>query len=403
MGSSSYSEYIKHWQIDSDIVFLNHGSFGALPHYVREQQTNYQNQLHRDPIKFFVRDLEPLWWKNKNLLANFLGTKSSNITLIKNATQGVNTILNNISWSPGDVVLTTNHVYGACYHNLQILSNRYKIQIDITQVPFPIHNEDEVVNAILEKVNSKTKVLLIDHVTSATGLIFPIKKIIEALKNTEIIIVVDGAHAPGMLDLNLENLKPHYYTGNCHKWMYTPNGCAFICVREDLQKDFLPNYISHYYDKPLEDEHERWSSQFFWQGTDDNTAQICITDSFDFVHQVLKMDWNSIRNANNLLLLEAREKIGNMLQIEPMAPTNMLGNLCTFPLEAAPDKPPFGFNYFSPWGKVLFEKYKIEIPIFRFQSHNPQWYFRISPQLYNHISQYEYLASAISELFKNRK
>lgn len=394
----NYSPFIKHWHIDREIVFLNHGSFGAVPAYVLEQQDVFRKQLHEDPIRYFVRTIEPIWWKNKALLASFLGTHSSNITLIKNATQGVNTILNNITLTAQDAVLITNHIYGACANNLKVLSAKQGFEIIMAEVPFPIQNEDQVVEAILNKVTKKVKVLLVDHVTSATGLVFPVEKIIQAIKGTGIQIIVDGAHAPGMLDLNLDKIDADYYTGNCHKWLFTPNGCAFIYVKDTHQQNFKPGFISHLYDKPLEDEKERWSAQFFWQGTEENTAPLCIEAAFDFVQDALQMTHEQVRLQNRSLLLQASKEICNILQIEPMAPESMLAGLCTFFLKYGPEPTPYGFNYFSPFGKALYEKYKIEVPTFRFGMSRPAWYFRISPQLYNQLEQYQYLAKAIAEI-----
>jgi isopenicillin-N epimerase len=398
MIKPTYDPFIQYWSHDRDIVFLNHGSFGAVPQYVVSRQRKLQDRWNEDPIRFLVREQEPLWWENKKMLAEFLHTKSSNIALIKNATQGINTILNNIDFEPGEEILSTNHIYGACLHNIQVLSKKKNIDIKLVEVPFPIQHEDQVTEAIISGISSKTKVVLIDHITSATGLIFPVKKIIEALKNTGIITVVDGAHAPGMVALDLEELRPHYYTGNCHKWMYTPNGSAFIYVREDCQEGFLPGYISHVHDSPLENEEERWAAQFFWQGTDDTTAQLCIKDAFYFVEHILELSWEEMRMRNRKLMLEARALIHEKLGLTPSAPEHMLGFLCTFPFIAAPEKPAYGFNYFSPIGKKLFDQYAIEIPVMRLPTNPPKWHFRISPQVYNHLSQYDYLAEALKQI-----
>lgn len=402
MTKPQYNSMIQHWQIDQNITFLNHGSFGSTPSPIIDKQNFYKKMLYANPVHFYVRQSEALWWENKALIADFLGANSHELVLIKNATQGVNTILSSIQLPKGSRVLTTNHAYGACSKALIHFAKKNGWEIDTAQIPFPIESEDQVVEAILAAIQKDTKLLMIDHITSATGIIFPIKKIADALKNSGVKILVDGAHAPGMIDLNIHDLAIDYYTGNLHKWCFMPNGAAFLWVKESNQSEIFPLQISHYHDGPLTNEKERWAAQFFWLGTEDNTQWYCFKEADAFVKQHVHGGWSGMREQNRAKLLQGKEILTKALNLPAPAPDNMLGYLFMLPLGIELQKPnAHNFNFFSPLQQRLYHQHGIEMPVYPFICDGkPTWCIRISAQLYNDISQYEYLAEVMKEEIK---
>jgi isopenicillin-N epimerase len=227
------------------MVFLNHGSFGATPTKILELQQKYIYQMEAEPVRYMIRELEPLWWEAKEKTAHFLGANPSNLVFVKNATMGVNTILHSLNFESGDEVLTTNHAYGACMNTLHQYAKIKKFNVVVASIPFPFKDEDEIIEALVQKITPKTKLLMIDHITSATATIFPIEKIIQLFEEKGIKVLVDGAHAPGMIHLELEKMGASYYVGNCHKWICSPKGSALLYVRKDKQAKINPLNISH--------------------------------------------------------------------------------------------------------------------------------------------------------------
>ena len=231
-----------HWTIDPSVVFLNHGSFGAAPRVVQEAQTTLRERMERNSMKFFLRDLECLLDESRKALGAFVAATPTDLAFVPNATTGVNAVLRSRRFTADDELLTTDHEYQACKNALDFVAEREGARVVVAKIPFPLAHEDEVVAAITAKITERTRLLLVDHVTSSTGLVLPIAKIAAAASARGVDVLVDGAHAPGMVDLSLEALAPHvaYYTANCHKWLCAPKGAAFLWVRKDKQNEVRP-------------------------------------------------------------------------------------------------------------------------------------------------------------------
>ncbi len=394
MSNPKYSSLVKHWSLDQSITFLNHGSFGATPNIVREEQRKFQNALEAEPVRFCVRELEPLWDNARKITAEFLGTTASNLVFMKNTTMGVNTIFHSLNLKEGDEILTHDHAYGACINTIKYYAEKNKYNLRIANIPFPIKSEDELIDAMVKEITPKTKLLFIDHITSATGIIFPVKKLTEIFKSKGIDVFIDGAHAPGMVDLNIEDIGADYYVGNAHKWICSPKGSAIFYVHPDKQKNIVPLQISHNYDRS-----DSWAKQFFWPGTDDYTSYASVPKAIEFMGNIFPGGWDELRKNNNDLTLRGRKLISEKLGTELPAPNNMIGHLANI-LIGKTELPPYGFNYFHPIQEALFHKYKIEVPIFTFKRSDPKAWVRIAVQAYNDISQYEYLAEALKEILK---
>lgn len=388
MNTPHYSNKAGHWKLDQNITFLNHGAFGATPSAILEKQQELRARMESEPVRFMIRELEPLWDQAREATAQFLGTSSHNLVFIRNSTMGVNTILHSLDLKEDDEVLTTNHVYGACLNTLNYYAARKGFRIKAATVPFPVQDEDQIVSSIKNEISDKTKLLLIDHITSATGTIFPLEKIIPLFKEKGIEVLVDGAHAPGMIDLQLDRLGADYYVGNCHKWICAPKGSAIMYVHPDKQHKITPLQISHHYDLS-----EEWVKPFFWSGTDDPSPGLCVPAAINYMNGMYG-SWELLRNHNRLLTLEAKKLIETALKAPPCVPDSLIGSIANIHLGKA-TAPPYSFNYIHPLQEKLYTKYKIEVPIITFPKHDPQLWVRIAVQAYNHISQYEYMAEAL--------
>ena len=223
------------WALSEEVTFLNHGSFGASPTAVLEEQSRIRDRIERNPARFFLHDYFEEIESVRKSLASFLGADPQGLALTSNATYGVNAALRSHRLEPGSEILVTDHCYGACANAAEYLAHRRGAVVRTARVPFPVKNEDEIVEAVLSSVSPRTRLALIDHVTSSTALVFPVKRISEELERRGVAVLVDGAHGPGMLEFNLDELKASYYVGTCHKWLCAPKGAAFLYVREDLR------------------------------------------------------------------------------------------------------------------------------------------------------------------------
>ena len=196
------SPHARHWSLAPDVVFLNHGSFGACPSAVLEEQQRWRARLERNPMAFMVREIDALLAEARRALGTFVGADPDDLAFVANATTGVNSVVRSLDFQPGDEILTTDHAYAACRNALDYVAGRSGSRVLVAQVPFPIGGPEEVVQAILAAVTVRTRLALIDHVTSPTGLVFPIERIVRELAARGVDTLVDGAHAPGMLPLD---------------------------------------------------------------------------------------------------------------------------------------------------------------------------------------------------------
>jgi isopenicillin-N epimerase len=381
-----------HWMLDPEITFLNHGSFGACPRVVLERQSELRAQLEREPVRFFVHELEPMLEDARAEVAAFVGARAEDVVFVRNATSGVNAVLRSIALAPGDELLTTSHVYGACLQAMRHVASRAGARVIVANVPFPLRSEDEVVEPILAAVTERTRLALIDHVTSPTGLVLPIERIVKELARRGVDTLVDGAHAPGMVALELEALGAAYYTANFHKWTCAPKGAAMLWARADRQAELHPTVISHGY--ASQRARKRFLEEFDWTGTDDPTPWLCVPDALRHVASLLEGGWPAVRAHNRELVLYGRRVLCDALGIEAPAPDTMIGALAAVPLPAGRDAVPLSSLYVHPLQRALFDRHRIEVPV-------PPWpapparLLRISAHLHNALPEYERLAAAL--------
>jgi isopenicillin-N epimerase len=376
------THWLRLWSLDPGVTFLNHGSFGACPIAIQQKQQALRAQMESEPVRFFALELEPLLDEARQALAQFVGADAERLAFVPNATAGVNTVLRSLSFQPGDELLTTNHEYNASRNALNFAAQQSGASVVIAEVPFPIAEAEQAIEAVLSAVTANTKLVLLDHVTSQTGLIFPLQPLIRALTERGIEVLVDGAHAPGMMPLNLRELGATYYTGNCHKWLCSPKGAAFLYMAEG--KALRPLAISHGANSPRTDR-SLFRLEFDWTGTADPTAYLCVPDAIHYLGSLLPGGWTELMKANREKAIAARNFLCQVLNTTPPYPDDMTGAMATIPL-------PRGSA--ENLQMALFQRFQIEVPIIPWQGSGDRL-IRISAQLYNTQTDYDVLARAL--------
>jgi len=384
-----------HWTLDPEVTFLNHGAFGACPREVLSLQSELRARMERDPIDFLVRAIEPLLDEARARLAAFLRADPDDLAFVDNATAGVNTVLRSLSFQPGDELLTTDHTYNACANALHAVAERAGARVVVAPVPFPVRAPSEVSDAVLGAVTARTRLALLDHVTSATGVVFPVETLVPALQARGVDVLVDGAHAPGMVPLDVGALGAAYYTGNCHKWLCAPKGAGFLHVRRDRQAGIRPLVISHGANSPRTDR-ALFRLEFDWTGTRDPAAVLCVGRAIELVGGLVPGGWEEVRARNGALARRARMLVCEALGVDPPCPEAMLGSLAAAAVPADPRWPPPPPNALDPLQDWLFERHRIEVPVYGWPVPHRRW-IRVSPHLHNSEAQYRFLAEALRE------
>ena len=316
----------------------------------------------------------------------------ANLVFVSNATEGVNAVLRSLEFKPGDELLVTDQEYNACRNALNFVAARSGAIVVVAKIPFPLKSVEEIVGPVLAGVTPRTKLALLDHVTSQTGLILPIARLVKELSARGVDTLVDGAHAPGMVPLNLREIGAAYYSGNCHKWLCAPKSAGFLHVQPHLQRDIRPVSISHGANSPRTDR-SRFQIEFAWTGTHDPSARFSVPESIRYLGSLLEGGWPAVMARNRTLALAGRDVLCRALGIEQPCPDEFIGSLASIPLPDSSEAliPPI---YLDPLQNRLHDKHHIEVPIMPWQTH-PHRVIRISCQLYNSLPQYELLAKAL--------
>jgi isopenicillin-N epimerase len=383
------------WSLDPAVAYLNHGSFGACPKAILEKQSELRSLLEKEPVDFFVRALPDLLAGARAALAAFVGADGDDLAFIPNATAGVNAVFRSLTFSPGDELLTTDHAYAACKKTLDFVAARTGALVVVARVPFPLGGEEDVIEPILASVTPRTRLAMLDHVTSPTALIFPVERLVRELSARGVDTLVDGAHALGMVPLDLARLGAAYYTANAHKWLCAPKGAAFLHVRKDRQKGLHPIAISHGYAGG----EARFKDEFDWTGTLDPTAVLCIPDCIAYLGGLLPGGWPELMATNYALALKARAAICEELGVSTPAPESMLGAMASVPLPvSAPTTPAraLGREELADWMRAR----GIE-PWFYDWPAGAGKLVRVSAQLYNTEEQFVRLAGLLAEALRD--
>lgn len=393
-----------HWRLNPAIDFLNHGSFGATPSSVLNEQVRLRDELERDPIRFLApeRELEPKLDRVRDCLSRLIGANAGDLAFVRNATDGVNAVMRSFPLVRGDEVVVTNHGYNACNNAVRFAVERVGAVMRMASVPFPIRDPSAVVGAIENVLNERTRLILVDHVTSPTGLVFPVDRIVELAHRRGVRVMVDGAHAPGMLPLNLGELQADYYTANHHKWLCAPKVSGFLYVRPEYQAEVHPTIISHAYNRPRPGR-SQFLAEFDWMGTHDPTPLLALPAAIEFLESLQGGGMESHMRSNRQLAIQSQAILCDVLGIESPCPEAMLGSLVSVPLcgldREAGEK----------LGRELYDVDRIEVPIFQGISDPDNGpgdkqapILRISLQAYNHLGQVERLAAILGRRVMGR-
>ena len=389
----SQNRHVALWTLDPAVTYLNHGSFGACPAAVLAYQSALRARMEREPVDFLVRELPALTAQARAELAAFVDADPADLVFLPNATAGINAVLRSLRFEPGDELLTTSHVYAACLKTLRFVAARSGARMVVAPVPFPIAGEDEVIAPLLAAVTPRTRLALVDHVSSPTALVFPVERLVRELQARGVDVLVDGAHAPGMVPLSLAGIGAAYSVGNAHKWLCAPKGAAYLHVRRDRQAAIHPGAISHGHDPDQPGAH--FLAEFDWTGTTDPSPWLSIPESLRHLGGLVQGGWPGLMARNHALALQARELLCEALQVPPPAPASMIGAIASVPLPAAAvDSPVACLDHEALMG--WFRQRGVETWLYPWPCAGGKL-IRISAQLYNELPDFRRLAGLLRE------
>ena len=379
--------------LDNKVTFLNHGSFGACPKVIFNEYQSWQKKLENQPVKFLdqFRDFGPNMTNVREALSKKINCNVNNLVPVVNATTGLNAIIKSLHFKKGDEVIISNHEYGALEKTWQFIKTKYKIKITIAKVSLPITSEEKFIKDFVKKFTSKTKILFLSHITSPTALLFPIKKLVQIAKQHKIITIIDGAHAPGHIDLNLKNLNADFYSGNCHKWMMSPKGAAFMWSSSKYKNHLDPLIVSHGWNKKSNSTNQkgalgnsRFIDMFEYNGTKDPAAWLSVPASIKYIND---------KKNTKLFIAQSKVLYNFAIKLSKTFKMPLLGDRKFLPpLMISVPIPKVKEIEFQ---RKLYKNYKIEIPIIPWENKS---FARISYQLYNSIKDLEKLEYALKKL-----
>jgi isopenicillin-N epimerase len=390
------------WALDPNLDFLNHGSFGACPPSVFEVQNHWRARFEREPVSFVVSDLEPALDEARREIAAFVGCEAQDLVFVTSPTTGVGAVLASLPLRAGDEVLVTDHGYNACKNAGLFWTERAGAKLTVARVPFPLRSDGEVLDTILAAVTDRTRLAIIDHVTSPTALVFPVADIVRALHERGVEVLVDGAHAPGMLPLDIAALGAEYYVGALHKWCCAPKGVSILHVRRDLQPRVHPLVISHGYTSPRTDR-SRFLLEFDWIGTHDPSAILAAPASLRVLSRLLPGGIPALIERNRALARGARALLAERLGLELPCPDSMLGSMASLFLpDARVPETNVGSPFAEPLTSNLRARHRFVVPVMQWPA-PPRRLLRISAAPYNCLEQYERLAGALQAELTNER
>jgi len=390
------SPFAAQWPLDPEVEFLNHGAFGACPRPLLAAQDEWRARLERQPVHFMMNELEPALDAARLAVAGFVGAAPENLVFVTNTTVGVNTILASLSLRPGDEIIVTDHGYGACTNAAHRWASRSGATVRTANVRVPVRDPADVVRDVLAATSERTRLALVDHVTSPTGIVFPASELVQALRARGIVSLIDGAHALGMVPLDLAQLDADYYVGNLHKWCCTPKGSAILVARPEHHGTLRPLVTSHGATSMRSDRPKLWL-EFDWTGTRDPSPVLVAPRALEWLAGLLPGGFAALMAHNRELSLRARALLLAAVGGEALCPESMLGSLASVMLPDAkePDAHPTAIFAEPLYTELLargFQTLAIHWPA------RPRRLLRVTAQIYNDLSQYERLAGTLGEL-----
>lgn len=376
--------------LDPEVVFLNHGSFGACPRPVFETYQQWQRRLERQPVQFLGRELMGLLQEARQALADYVHVEANNLVYVPNATFGVNVVARSLALGVGDEVLATNHEYGACDRAWRFLSRQRGFTYVQQPISLPVESAETIVEEFWQGVTEHTRLIFISHITSPTALRLPVEAICQRARAAGILTLIDGAHAPGQLPLDLTTLGVDFYTGNCHKWLCAPKGAGFLYAASDQQHLIEPLVVSWGWgeERPFTSGSD-FLDYLQWQGTNDPAAFLSVPAAIQFQAE---HNWPAVQEECHQLARATMIEIGRLTGLLPLYPadSDLYRQMFTVPL------PPCDVDGLK--GR-LYDEYRVEAPVWEW---NGRPYLRVCVQGYNTQADLDTLLAALSSVISNQ-
>jgi len=374
----------RHFLLDPGVVFLNHGSFGACPLRVLEACRDWQRELERQPVEFMGRRCPGLLKEARDTLAARVGARGDDLVYVSNATTGLNIVARSLSLAPGDEVLSTDHEYGALDRAWDLICRRRGARYLRRPLDLPFASHEDAVEALWAGVGERTRVLFVSHITSSTGVILPVREFARRARERGLISVVDGAHAPGQIPVDLQELGADFYAANCHKWLMAPKGAGFLHARPEMQELLQPLVISWGGDGD-QPSPSRFIGDHEYLGTRDPSPWLAVPEAIRFQEE---HDWDGVRDECHELLRVCRRGMEELTGLPPPVPDerSWYAQMASFPLPSC-----------DGWElqRRLLEEFSVEVPVFYWRG---RCYLRVSIQGYNEPADVEALLAALRAL-----
>ncbi len=381
------------WPLESGLTYLNHGSYGSCPAFVLEKQAELRARLECDPTRFFKVDLEGLCDRAREGVARFVNAPAEDIALMPNGTVAMAVAMNAVELGPGDEILVTDHEYAATFNELTRICEQSGAVVVKARVSLPVTGPEAVVEAVASAMTDRTRLIVVSHIASASAIIFPAQEIADLANERGIPILLDGAHTPGQIEIDMAALEPAFYAASCHKWVNAPKGTGFLYARPDMQgrvRALAQSCRVH-----VARERKAFLCDTDYVGTNDYSANLVIPDAIEHMAAQLPGGWPAIMKANHDKIVAAINLVTGRTPATPIAPPEMIGSMASvaLPPNPSPERPTV---YDDPLQDALLERHRIQVPVWDIPGVAPR-VMRISAQLYNEQAEYQALAEAINE------
>ncbi len=378
------NNYKEQFLLDQSVTYLNHGSFGACPKPIFDDYQKWQRELEYEPVQFVISNSAKYLKESKAVLGKFVNCSPQDFFFTSNPTFAINTIMRSLDLEPEDEILATDNEYGAMDRTWNFYSKKTGAKYVRAELNLPVVSKEKMIEDFWKGYSDKTKVVFLNQISSATALIFPVKEICERAKELGLITIVDGAHVPGHIDLDISDLKVDFYTGTLHKWMLAPKGSSFLYVKKEFQQMLDPLVVGWGYESPFPGESQFLDYQEH-QGTRDISAFLTAGACVKFLEEI---DWRVRAKESRDLVQDNYQRFCDLLGTNPICPISeeFLGQMCSIPINTTDA---------AALKSLLFDKYRIEIPVMNL---NGNFYLRISTHIYVSQSDIDHLYESLKEI-----
>jgi isopenicillin-N epimerase len=373
----------------SNLTYLNHGGFGATPKSVLAEKKRILEEIEKNPVEFLSHRLSAAWHEIGEKIAGRFGLEPNSLAVVDNATDGIEAVLRALCLKAGDAILTTSMTYGAIRMAARHIAEKQGAKIITAELRFPDPDPEQCVEAIAQSITARTKIAILDHITSATALLMPLKEMIAVCRGRDVCVLVDGAHAPGQITLDIPGLKADWYVGNLHKWYFAPRGCGFLWAAPGKEDNLMPDVLSWEMSRPF-------PSNFAWTGTRDPSNWLVVPAAFDFMD---RFGESAVREHNHRLIRDAAALLSDEWGFRVTTPDAMTVAMTLVP---APDSLPYAATEEGRKRLKVDLKDQHDIVVNPAFAHEGRIWLRITAQIYNAIEGYRKLAGAVLALRTGR-